>query len=123
MPRLISEVLGTTHEELIATGAFDGFVEVDSQVHVDPHLLAASSASELATSRGTFEQYFRDLLKILEASTSEGDVFWVEAIRRLTIPEIPNTGLGYTKEDTSGSAIGPELALRLARLEAISQMP
>jgi hypothetical protein len=97
VPKRISSILGVNPNDFEASGAFDGFVDVDSKLHVDPHLLSSSSAPELKGARETFEAHFRGVLKLLAASKREDDVFWTEARRSLTFPEIPHTGLGYSK--------------------------
>lgn len=110
MPRRISTVLGVSAEDLRNTGAFNGFVDVDSRLYVDPHLLSSSSTPELSNARVQFENHFKNVLKLLKASKSTGDIFWKQARRMLTFKEVPHTGLGYSKEDTGGSGVGAELA-------------
>ena len=88
-------------------------MDIDSRLHVDPHLLAASSVPELAGSRQRFENHFRKVLKLLGRSKQKGDQFWNGASKLIQSKEIPQTGLGYAKHDTGGSGIGPLLASRL----------
>jgi hypothetical protein len=57
--------LGVVAADPNATGAFNGFVDIDSRLHVDPHLLSASSVPELAGSHQRFENHFRKVLKLL----------------------------------------------------------
>jgi hypothetical protein len=112
----VSTILGVSDAALEGTGAFNGFVDVDSLMHVDPHLLTVSSAPELRDARRTFDAYFRDVAKLLAASKREDDYFWSAARDRLTFKEIPQTALGHSKDDTGGSGIGPVLAGHLTRL-------
>src|SRR5206468_6160532 len=100
-------------EQFDAVGAFDGFVEVDSRLYVDPHLLEASAAPELNGARKTFETHFEKVLKLLKQSKRPEDIFWVEARQLLTFKEVPQTALGHGKDDTSGSGIGSILANEL----------
>jgi hypothetical protein len=113
VPKRVSAVLGVVAADLNATGAFNGFVDIDSRLHVDPHLLAASSVPELAGSRQRFEGHFRKVLKLLRHSKQKGDQLWNGASKLIQSKEIPQTGLGYAKHDTGGSGIGPLLAGRL----------
>ena len=113
MARRFSSLFGLTTEQFEAAGAFDGFVEVDSRLYVDPHLLEASAVSELKGARTTFEAHFEKVLKLLRQSKRPDDIFWVEARQLLTFKEVPQTALGHGKHDTSGSGIGPILANEL----------
>lgn len=113
MPKRVSAVLDVVAEDLEATGAFNGFVDIDSRLHVDPHLLSTSSVPELAGSRERFEDHFRKVLKLLGHSRAKGDQFWNAARKLIQSKENPHTGLGYGKHDTGGSGIGPFLAGQL----------
>lgn len=113
MPKRVSAVLGVAATDLNATGAFNGFVDIDSRLHVDPHLLTDSAVPDLAGSRQRFENHFRKVLKLLGHSKQKGDQFWKGASKLIQSKEIPQTGLGYAKHDTGGSGIGPLLAGRL----------
>lgn len=42
MPRKFSTLLKVTNEELEQKGAFDGFTDIDSHLHIDPSLLITS---------------------------------------------------------------------------------
>jgi hypothetical protein len=108
--------LGVVAGDLNATGAFNGFVDIDSRLHVDPHLLSASSVPELAGSRQRFENHFRKVLKLLGHSKRKGDQFWDAARKLIQSKEVPHTGLGYAKHDTGGSGIGPLLAGQLTEI-------
>jgi hypothetical protein len=116
MPIPISRALGVGHDELQQTGAYDGFIDVDSRLYVDPHLLAAAPEAELGTARQQFERHFGEVIRILRQSKRPRDVFWNEAERRLTFHEIPHTGLGYSKGHTGGTAIGTGLAASMVEL-------
>jgi len=116
LPTRISTILGVSTAKLEKLGAFDGFVDIDSRFHVDPHLLAASATPELKDARSHFEKHFRQIQKLLNHSKKAGDPFWREAQSRLIFPETKETGLGYSKNDTGGSGIGPDLAARLTAL-------
>lgn len=116
MPTPLSKVLGVTHDQLVAQGAFDGFVDVDSRLYVDPHLLSETPIPELQQSHGRFRHHFEQVLRVLKAAAGRPPAFREAAIELLTFHELPNTGLGYAKNDTEGSAIGTKLASGLADL-------
>lgn len=118
MPVPISTALGTTHAALVAAGAFDGFADVDSRLHIDPALLKTCSVPELVGAYATFQKYFADVVRLLDASVAPNDAMYEEARRRLTFAELPHTGLGYGAKTTKGSAIGRGLATKLTALAA-----
>jgi len=116
MPQFLSEALGLTEAALSKVGVFNGFVDLDSRLHIDPHLLAQSAAPELAGARATFDEHFTNVFKLTHASKTRGDIFWQKAVENLIFAEIPNTGLGYARNGKAGSAIGVGLAIELADL-------
>jgi hypothetical protein len=114
MPRRISQVFGVPPSELKDRGVFNGFVDVDAKLYVDPHLLGAASTPEL---RGAYDDYcarFTNILKLLRSSKTQTDVLFRRAAGLLEFPEDPIVALGYSSGDTAGSGIGSELAFKLA---------
>lgn len=118
MPRKISNLLNVSSEGLSNKGVFDGFIDIDSRLHVDPSLLVISKIPEFENSHNTFEKYFNDVLKLVSHSQTRNDRFWNEAKKRLQFKEIGNTALGYSDSGTGGNAIGEVLAERI--LETVS---
>lgn len=115
MVERISTALGVSHEALESVGVFDRFANIDSQLHVDPHLLEASSAPEMTQAAKTLAMYWRDTVLIVKNSFEYGDRFWREALKRFTFPENANVGLGYAIAGTDGAAVGRETAERLVK--------
>jgi hypothetical protein len=120
MPRKISNLLGIESKRLQKMGAFDSFTDVDSRLHIDPSLLANCPIPEFRNSRKAFEDYFKKILIILSKTKQEGDVFWKEAFKRLQFKENTYISLGYSKNGTSGNAIGKGLASEI--LETASEI-
>ncbi len=120
MPRKITTILNVASKDLNSKGAFDGFIDIDSRLHVDPSLLEVCKIKEFKESKKTFDKYFSDVLALIKGSTKEGDVLWKEAHKRLQFKEIGNTALGYSKGGTVGNAIGPILAEKI--LTTVSQI-
>lgn len=118
MPRKISTLLNTSGKDLDKKGAFDGFIDIDSRLHVDPSLLVVCKIKEFKNSHKTFEKYFSDVLALVSGSKKEGDKLWEEAQKRLHFKEIGNTALGYSKDGTGGNAIGPILANKILKTVA-----
>jgi hypothetical protein len=115
MPRRYHEALGVSASSLRRTGAFNGFVDLDSEFYVDPRLLERTRVPEFKGAADRFEKHFRDALRLLKHSRAEGDRFWRGAVERLRFKEVTHTGLGYGKTSTRGSAVGGRLATELAR--------
>jgi hypothetical protein len=120
MPRKISTILNVASNDLNKKGAFDGFIDIDSRLHIDPSLLNISKIKEFKDSRKTFDKYFSEVLALTNGSKTEGDKLWREAKKRLEFKEIGNTALGYSKGGTVGNAIGPILAGKI--LTTVSQI-
>lgn len=114
MPRRLSDALGVASRDLDQLGVFDAFVDIDSRFHIDPHLLEASDAAELAESHRRFLAHFENVLRLVKASRSRGDRFHREAVDRLTFREFPPLALGYSASGIAGSGVGSSLAVRLA---------
>jgi hypothetical protein len=110
MPRKISTLIGTTTRALESKGVFDGFVDIDSQLHIDPSLLKNIKIKEFKNSNADFSQYFNNVLTLIKNSKKENDALWNEAWKRLQFKEEGHAALGYAKKGTKGSAIGPVLA-------------
>lgn len=115
MARRVSEVLCVSEESLDDAGIFNGFVDVDSRLYVDPRLLRTSEAPELKKSYDRFRKYFRDIFTLLINSEAEDDPMWRQARKLLIFKEKPIMALGYSINGTEGSAIGPQLGDALTR--------
>ncbi|CAN5150323.1 hypothetical protein BH23BAC1_BH23BAC1_41110 [soil metagenome] len=107
-------------KDLNKKGAFDGFIDIDSRLHIDPSLLEIFKIKEFKDSKKTFEKYFSDVLALTSGSKKQGDKLWDEAQKRLQFREIGNTALGYSKGGTVGNAIGPILVNKI--LTTVSQI-
>jgi hypothetical protein len=110
----IHEVLSVDPAALQQRGVFNGFVDIDSQLYVDPHLLTTASTPELQGSYDEYCRYLAEVLRILRAAQVRGDRMFREGARRLLFREVPYVALGYSKDDTQGSGIGIKLATHLA---------
>lgn len=110
MPLRISEALNIDSKILKKYGVLNSFADIDSLFYIDPFLLDTTDISEFQSSRQKFEVYFKNVLKLVETSSSQGDRFSREAFKRLQFKELQFIGLGYSSKSQSGSAIGPKLA-------------
>lgn len=115
MVRRFSNALGSTPQAFEDAGVFDGFIEVDTKLYVDPHLLSFSTTPEIQEAAIYFRKYFGDLIHIIKPAKTSDTVFWRQAVRKLTFREIPQLSLGYSVGNTRGSAIGPKLAASITK--------
>jgi len=104
-PILFSKHFGIESEELDAAGLIDPFLNVDTQLFIDPVLLEKSSEGLIANeAMGRFRAHFTNFIRLLTISKAEGDAAWKGAWRLLDLQEPPENGLGYGGSSTSGSS-------------------
>lgn len=113
MAKKLHEVLKISEDQLKQYGAYNFVVGLDSLFHIDPYLLNDTTVPELKNSHQTVEDYFTNVLKLIEASEYQKNRFWREAQNKLRFKEVSLINLGYSKSSNKGSAIGPKLAATL----------
>lgn len=113
MAQKLSQYLGVNAAVLAERGVLDAILGVDTQLFVDPHLLRRTTIPEFAHSRNRIEQYYTDVLRLLQASRRREDSAWREAGRRLEFRELRCVSIGYGVSRGDGNAIGPILGARL----------
>lgn len=114
MPVLLSDHLGVSAGMLDALGVFNSFIDLDSLLHVDPHLLTDSDTPEMQEAREAVTKYFEDIVTLLASAEAKEGPLWQEAKKRLELKELKGVSLGYSQNDADGSAVGPTLAAALA---------
>lgn len=107
-----SSYFGVPHEEFVRLGVYDGFVNEDSTLHINPLLLKNCNASEFEGAYESFLDHFKPIL-LLATRASESPKCFKEIERRFQFKEITNTGLGYSN-GSSGTGISGKLAKQLA---------
>jgi hypothetical protein len=109
-PILFSTHFGLKPGTLEAAGLVDPFLNVDTQLFIDPALLEKSS-NDLIRGEGlaAFRKHFDDFLRLLTISEREGDAAWRAAERLLDLSEPPDNGLGYGGSRRSGSSRPDEI--------------
>lgn len=109
-----SDLFRVSHQDLVKEGAFDAFLDIDSRLYVDPHLLVDVETPELVNSYNTFTSHFTDVMSLIRLSDSNNNALYRQAIKKLTFSELPNVSLGYSKSSSYGNGIGPKIAAQLA---------
>ena len=120
MAQKLSRYFGLSALTLKKAGVFNALIGIDNKLFVDPTLLKNAKAAEFKDARNKLEEYFSEIIKLIQLSKSKGDVAWKEAHRRLVFREENATALGYGISGDHGKAIGEELSARL--LDRASQI-
>lgn len=104
-PILFSAHFGIDPAALSDAGLIDPFLNVDTQLFIDPILLAKSANETICTeAQDAFRSHFENFVRLLAISKAEGDVAWRGAQRLLDLREPPENGLGYGGSGRSGSS-------------------
>ncbi len=106
MPKSISDYLEIDAEAFEATGAYNGFVDEDTKVFIDPRLLKSTETPELQNSYERVRDHFTGIVKLLSRVQTRDDVFWRNAKRKLRFNEVRGLCIGYSDGTTEGSGIG-----------------
>lgn len=106
-----SSYFGVPHEKFVNLGVYDGFVNEDSTLHINPLLLRKCSVPEFEGSYESFLDHFKPIL--LLSGRANNPRCFKEIEKRFQFKEIPNTGLGYSN-GSSGTGISGKLARQLA---------
>ena len=111
-----SKYFNVAHTEFERLGVYDGYLDKDSLLHIDPLNLKNCKESELKEAYAKFMQFFKSFVPLVNHAKSEDikDRFFKRIIERYTMKEIPNTGLGFSKTNTHGKGISGALAVQLA---------
>lgn len=115
-PKLFSTYFGVSPSALERAGLIDPFVDVDTQLFIDPVLLEKSSNPLMARDAiGAFRNHFSNFLRLLTISKQEGDAAWRAASRLLDLREPPENGLGYGGSGRSGSSRPEDVQIAIMR--------
>ena len=111
-----SQYFKLQHKDFVSNGVYNAFLDKDSLLHVDPLLLKGCTIPEFKESYKKFLEHFQNLIPLVKfvRNTNEKDPFFKRIISRFTMHEIPNTGLGFSKENAYGKGISGNLAKQLA---------
>jgi hypothetical protein len=115
-PILFSTHFGVRPGVFAEKGLIDPFVNVDTQLFIDPVLLA-KSANEIIRTEAyeAFRNHFSNFVRLLMISRAERDPAWRGAQHLLNLREPPENGLGYGGNSTSGSSRPDEVRDAIVR--------
>jgi hypothetical protein len=104
-PILFSKYFNVAPELITQEGLIDPFLNVDTQLFIDPVLLDKSSNQVICKEAySSFRKHFDSYVRLLAISKREGDAAWKAAQRLLDLSEPPQNGLGYGGSGRSGSS-------------------
>ena len=111
-----SDYLGIDHEVLLSKGVFDGSLDADSLLHVDPLLLKKCNIKEFKGAYDEFLNYFNRFIDLvpLVRSRHTTDRAFNAIYKSFHFKEKANTGLGYSAHGTRGKGISGALSLQLS---------
>lgn len=104
-PVLFSKYFDVDASTLQNAGLIDPFLDVDTQLFIDPVLLEKSANNHINTDAiRIFREHFQNFVRLLVISKNENDAPWRAAQRLLDLHEPPENGLGYGGSGRSGSS-------------------
>lgn len=121
MARVYEPILFSTYFSIPSSsfddaGLIDPFIDVDTQLFIDPVLLEKSAHVEMATNAiAAFRNHFSNFLRLITISEREGDAAWKGAEKLLDLREPPENGLGYGGSGRSGSSRPEEVRTAIMR--------
>jgi hypothetical protein len=94
-PILFSSHFKVPLAKLKKAGLIDPFLNVDTQLFIDPILLDKPSTKIIRKDAyEAFRKHFQTLIRLLIISKKEGDAAWKAAQVQLSLQEPPANGLG-----------------------------
>ncbi len=115
-PVLFSAYFGISPSTLQDAGLIDPFINTDTQLFIDPILLAKSSNPTIrGPAKEAFSTHFQNFVRLLAISGRIGDAAWRAAERLLDLTEPTETGLGYGGSGRSGSSRPEEIRFAIMR--------
>jgi hypothetical protein len=122
MPTRLNDALKISRKSLENKGVYNGLIDFDSRLHIDPALVSITGIQEFNEGKKKIVLYFTKILRLIKASIKVNDVFWKNALALVSTGEGLNTGLGYAKKGTGGSGFGPKIANQiLITIQAIQK--
>lgn len=109
-PILFSKYFGVDQARFAEEGLIDPFIDVDTQLFIDPVLLEKSNTAIIRTKAiEAFRSHFSNFIRLLAICRREGDAAWRGAQLLLNLHEPSENGLGYGGSGRSGSSRPDEI--------------
>ncbi|MBU1334413.1 MAG: hypothetical protein KJ944_21340 [Alphaproteobacteria bacterium] len=115
-PILFSAHFNVDPVALEVAGLVDPFLNVDTQLFIDPVLLAKSGNPHINPGgHEAFRTHFGNYVRLLAISEKEGDVAWRNAAKLLNLDEPAENGLGYGGKRRAGASRPEEVRTAIMR--------
>ena len=115
MAKHYSAYFKRSHKEFVAKGVFDGFVDKDAKLHVDPLLLKRCKTPEFVGAYEKLLDHFRNLLTLVpERDKPITPLRHKSIVQHLSFPEFYFVGLGFSEKSNAGTGITGKKAELLA---------
>lgn len=115
-PILFSKYFGLKPKTLEAAGLIDPFLNVDTQLFIDPVLLEKSANKLIRVDAlAAFREHFSSFIRLLAISKREGDAAWRGAQNILDLSEPTDNGLGYGGSRRGGASRPDEIRETIMR--------
>jgi hypothetical protein len=112
--KFYNEMFKVEISDLKKYDVFNGYIDKDSLYYIVPNELEDIEIYEFKDSYKKYINFFEDIISILDKSNGD-DIFFRKAKKLLQLGEIGHIGLGYSKNGTGGSGIGPKLAKKITQ--------
>lgn len=115
-PILFSSFFNVSADLLDSCGLIDPFLNVDTELFIDPVLLDKSSFEIINNdSLTSFREHFSKLIRLLSISKAENDAAWKAARKLLDLQEPPENGLGFGGSRRAGASRPDEVREQILR--------
>lgn len=115
-PILFSKHFKIDPTVMVDAGLGDPFLNVDTQLFIDPVLLAKSGNTQISDAGyAAFRKHFDNYVRLLAMSEKEGDAPWRGAAKLLNLDEPPENGLGYGGKRRAGASRPDNVQLAIMR--------
>jgi hypothetical protein len=113
MAQKFTEYLGIDEKIFADLGTFNPVLKVDTKFFIDPKSLIETDVPEFKDAHNKIRQRCEEILKLLLASSSQGDRIWRQAYKHFPKGEVSNLCIGYGFDNISGRGIGPKTATEI----------
>lgn len=109
----LSNYLNVPDTALAKYGVLNAIISIDNHFFIEPRLLLHTKIPFFADAAAKIEAYFGRVIRLIEASKSQGDIAWQGAHRLLQFREPQGFALGYGVNRPNGRGVGQRLATGL----------
>lgn len=108
----VSDYLNISHDVFEENGVYDGYLNVDSELYINPKLLKNTTVVELKNSYNKVISHYMTIIDLLKKSrtASSDDLMWQCALKMFSFPEPNGVALGTSELSINGKGLSGETA-------------